>query len=56
MKACVEVFLSLEVERDGGETKRENPFSKEGGSLFIERRGPPKFVERDETDLCEFYE
>ena len=24
MKACVEVFLSLEVERDGGEPKRES--------------------------------
>ena len=40
MKACVEVFLSLEVERDGGETKREpKRVSKEVGSLFIERRG-----------------
>ena len=41
MKACVEVFLSLEVERDGEETKRESksPLSKEVDSLFIERRG-----------------
>ena len=40
MKACVKMFLSLEVERDGGETKRESKrVSKEVGSLFIERKG-----------------
>ena len=40
MKACVEVFLSLEVEKDKGETKREfSVVSNKVDSLFIERRG-----------------
>ena len=38
MKACGEVFLSLEVERDGKEAKT-GPFQRRDFSLFIEGRG-----------------